>query len=172
MDDTRAIDPSLRPATSADVGACVALWVAACADRDGQAFPGVAERARPKFGRSISGFVAEQVDGTLGGFVLATAPGSGLPSDPTDAAVLGLLAVAPAAQGRGLARALIRHVTDQLAELGHPRVVLHALLDNAAALRLYESEGWEAVGEPFEHSLLRRPMRTYGRDLPAFARQR
>ena len=165
MDDTRAIDPSLRPATSADVGACVALWVAACADRDGQAFPGVAERARPKFGRSISWFVAEQVDGTLGGFVLATVRGSGLPSDPVDAAVLGLLAVAPAAQGQGLARALIRHVTDQLAELGHPRVVLHALLDNVAALRLYDSEGWEAVGEPFEHSLLGRPMQTYGRDL-------
>jgi GNAT superfamily N-acetyltransferase len=88
-------------------------------------------------------------------------------SDPTDAAVLGLLAVAPAAQGRGLARALIRHVTDQLAELGHTRVVLHALLDNAAALHLYESEGWEAIGEPFEHSLLGRPMRTYERDLRA-----
>lgn len=134
MDDTPAISPSLRPATSADAEACVALWVAACADRDGRAFPGVAERARPKFDRGTSWFVAEQVDGTLGGFVLATAPGSGLPSDPTDAAVLGLL-------------------------------------DDAATLRLYESEGWEAVGEPFEHSLLGRPMRTYGRDLPAVARQ-
>jgi hypothetical protein len=56
-------------------------------------------------------------------------------------------------------------VTDQLAELGHPRVVLHALLDNAVALRLCESEDWEAVGAPFGHSLLGRPMRTYGRDL-------
>ena len=43
MDDTRAISPSLRPATSADAEACVALWVAACAARDGQAFPGVGE---------------------------------------------------------------------------------------------------------------------------------
>ena len=88
-------------------------------------------------------------------------------SDPTDAAVLGLLAVAPAAQGRGLARALIRNVTDQLAELGHTRVVLHALLDDAAALHLSESEGREAIGEPFEHSLLGRPTCTSERDLRA-----
>jgi ribosomal protein S18 acetylase RimI-like enzyme len=155
---------SIRPASRADVEACVSLWVAACAARDGQAFAGVAERARPKFDRSVGWFVAEH-DGTLDGFVLATGPGSGLPSDPPDAAVLGLLVTSPAAQGRGLARALIRHVTEHLVGLGHPRVVLHALLDNAAALRLYESEGWEAVGEPFEHSLLGRPMRTYGLDL-------
>jgi ribosomal protein S18 acetylase RimI-like enzyme len=155
---------SIRPASRADVEACVSLWVAACAARDGEAFTGVAERARPKFDRSVGWFVAEH-DGTLDGFVLATGPGSGLPSDPPDAAVLGLLAVAPAAQGRGLARALIRHVTEHLAELGHARVVLHALLDNAAALRLYEREGWEAVGQPFEHSLLGRPVRTYGLEL-------
>ncbi|NIJ05747.1 hypothetical protein FHR78_002288 [Frigoribacterium faeni] len=58
-------------------------------------------------------------------------------------------------------------MTDRLAELGHTRVVLHALLDDAAALHLSESEGWEAIGEPFEHSLLGRPMRTYERDLRA-----
>jgi hypothetical protein len=42
---------SIRTPSPSDAEACVSLWVAACAARDGTAFPGVAERARAKFGR-------------------------------------------------------------------------------------------------------------------------
>ncbi|WIB65774.1 GNAT family N-acetyltransferase [Curtobacterium sp. MCBD17_040] len=138
--------------------------MAACADRDGQAHEGVAERARPKFDHSISWLLAvngEQVNG----FVLATGPGSGMRTDPEDAAVVGLLAVDPAQQAGGVGRALLRAATDQLAALHYSRAVLHALVDNTPAVHLYESEGWRALGEEYEHTLLHRPLRTFARDL-------
>lgn len=150
---------ALRCAVPADLEACLTVWVAACAARDGQAFDGVAERARPKFGAGVVWLVADGVDG----FVLATPPGSGLPADPPDAPVLGLLATRPGAQARGLGRALLREATARLALLGYQRAVLHALLDNVAAVGLYESEGWVAAGDPFEHSLLKRPTQRFDR---------
>ena len=177
----------LRRAVPADVEACLAVWVAACAARDGQAFEGVAERARPKFDAGVVWLVADapvvdapvvdapvadapvvdgpDVDGPRGvdGFVLAMRPGSGLPGDPEDAPVVGLLATRPGAQARGLGRALLREATCRLGALGHRRVVLHALLDNVAAVGLYESEGWVAAGDPFEHSLLKRPTQRFDR---------
>ncbi|WP_277960150.1 GNAT family N-acetyltransferase [Frigoribacterium faeni] len=162
----------LRCAVPADVEACLAVWVAACAARDGQAFDGVAERARPKFGAGVVWLVADapvvdgpDVDGPRGvdGFVLATRPCSGLPGDPEDAPVIGLLATRSGAQARGLGRALLREATRRLGALGHRRVVLHALLDNVAAVGLYESEGWVAAGDPFEHSLLKRPTQRFDR---------
>lgn len=157
----------LRCAVPVDVEACLAVWVAACAARDGRAFDGVAERARPKFGAGVVWLVADApvVDGRRGvdGFVLATRPGSGSPGDPEDAPVIGLLATRPGAQARGLGRALLREATRQLGALGHRRVVLHALLDNVAAVGLYESEGWVAAGDPFEHSLLKRPTQRFDR---------
>ncbi|MBD8537792.1 GNAT family N-acetyltransferase [Frigoribacterium sp. CFBP 8751] len=152
----------LRCAVPADLEACLTVWVAACAARDGQAFDGVAERARPKFGAGVVWLVADGVDGA-DGFVLATRPGSGLPADPADAPVLGLLAAGPGAQARGLGRALLREATARLALLGYQRAVLHALLDNVAAVGLYESEGWVAAGDPFEHSLLKRPTQRFDR---------
>ncbi len=87
-------------------------------------------------------------------------------TDPEDAAVVGLLAVAPGQQARGLGRVLLRAVTDCLFDLGYKQAVLHALVDNAPAVRLYESQGWVAVGEEYEHSLLKRPLRTFARALP------
>lgn len=153
---------ALRCAVPADLEACLTVWVAACAARDWQAFDGVAERARPKFGAGVVWLVADGVDG-VDGFVLATRPGSGLPADPADAPVLGLLAAGPGAQARGLGRALLREATARLALLGYQRAVLHALLDNVAAVGLYESEGWVAAGDPFEHSLLKRPTQRFDR---------
>jgi ribosomal protein S18 acetylase RimI-like enzyme len=153
-----------RPADAADLEACLAVWVEACAARDGRAFDGVAERARPKFDAGVVWMVADGVDG-VDGFVLATRPASGLPADPADAPVLGLLATAPDAQARGLGRALLREATARLASLGYERAVLHALLDNVAAVGLYESEGWVAADEPYEHSLLKRPSQRFERVL-------
>lgn len=164
MDQHSSSHPALRPGVASDIEGCVGLWVAACAERDGRAFDGVADRARPKFEKSVGWLVAATA-GNVGGFVLATGPGSGMPTDPKDAAVVGLLAVAPEQQTRGLGRVLLRAITDQLSSSGYSEAVLHALIDNALAVRLYQSEGWEAVGDEYEHSLLKRPLRTFARSL-------
>jgi len=86
-------------------------------------------------------------------------------TDPKDAAVVGLLAVSPDRQHRGTGRALLKAATNQLAHAGYEEAVLHALVDNVSALRLYQSEGWVAVGEEYEHSLLKRPLRTFAHRL-------
>lgn len=161
-----SVSPPLRPGVPGDIDACVALWVDACAVRDGRAFDGVAERARPKFDRRVVWLVAGGAR-RVNGFALATAPGTGLPTDPSDAAVLGLLAVDPNLQTRGLGRALLHATSRQLRRARYEQAVLHALPDNRAALALYESEGWVAVGDPSDHSLLRRPMQTFTLDLRA-----
>ncbi len=135
----------VRAGTPADIEACIAIWVAACAARDGWAFDGVADRARPKFDKSIAWLIASHGE-SIHGFVLATGPGSGMRTDPEDAAVVGLLAVAPGQQTRGLGRLLLRAATDRLSRLGYKQAVLHALLNNTLAVPLYESEGWVAVG--------------------------
>jgi len=147
-----------------DVERCIEIWTAACAARDGQAFPGVADRARPKFDNSIA-FIVTGGREHVNGFVLATRPGSGMTTDPKNAVVVGLLAVDPALHGEGRGRALLRALTDSLSELGHEQAVLHALLDNTGAIQLYESEGWVAQGPAYEHSLLKRPLKTFARSL-------
>lgn len=79
--------------------------------------------------------------------------------------MLGLLATDPGKQARGLGRALLREAARELGALGYERAVLHALLDNAPAVHLYESEGWVAAGETYEHELLKRPLRAFIRRL-------
>lgn len=155
---------SIRAGTRGDVDACVAVWVAACAARDGDAIEGVAERARPKFAHPVAWLIAGDGAG-VAGFVLATPPGSGLPTDTDGAAVVGLLAVIPGLQARGVGRALLKSVTAELAASGFPLAVLHALIENEPAVRLYESEGWVTSGAEHQHSLLKRPLRTYIRHL-------
>lgn len=84
-----------------------------------------------------------------------------MPTDPPGAAVVGLLAVHLSRQAHGVGRTLLQAIARQLAEAGYEQAVLHALLDNRPALGLYRSEGWRAVGEEYEHSLLKRPLRTF-----------
>jgi ribosomal protein S18 acetylase RimI-like enzyme len=152
---------AIRVGSPSDEDACVDLWVAACAARDGQAFPGVEERARAKFPQVEALVIAETRSRALAGFVLATAPGSGLPGDPAEAPLVALLAVDPAIQGRGLGATLMGAVAAELANRGRHLAVLHVLLDNSAAIRLYEASGWVPLGDAFEHSLLKRPMQAY-----------
>ncbi|TFC58549.1 GNAT family N-acetyltransferase [Cryobacterium sp. TMT2-15-1] len=154
-----------RSGTAEDAAGCVSLWVAACVARDGEAVDGVAERARLKFDNSECWIVAEDAAAGLVGFVLATKPGSGLASDPPDSPVMGLLAVTPGAQGRGLGGTRLTGATAALARHGHERSVLHVLADHRAAVHLYEKNGWRPRGELFPHSLLGRPSQTYVLDL-------
>lgn len=65
-------------------------------------------------------------------------------------AVLERLFVDPAAQGRGVAAALIRAVVEEGRERGW-RLVLFALVKDAGAMRLYEMLGWEVFGRDTYH---------------------
>jgi len=140
--------------------ACVALWVAAVADRDGvPASDAVRARAREKFAAERVALVVADDGGTPVGFALVTAPGSG--GTPSDAAYLSLLAVHPAAQGHGLGRRLLAAAVSAAADAGHLRTELHALDDNTAALALYRSAGFTPLGEAFPHALSGRPTRVW-----------
>lgn len=112
---------TFRPARPEEREACIAIWVHACAARDGRRVPGLAETARAKFDHSVGWLVAESSAG-LAGFVLPTAPGTTCPD-------------------------LLQHALAVLAQQGYRHAVLHVFADNAGAVRLYESTGWRRVGE-------------------------
>ncbi|MBK0296592.1 GNAT family N-acetyltransferase, partial [Bacillus sp. S34] len=63
--------------------------------------------------------------------------------------------------GRGLGRSLLRAAVDAAGRAGHHRCLLHALDDNAPALRLYRSAGFQPVGAAFPHAtvVVTEPMR-------------
>lgn len=155
----------LRPgaADGTETEACVDLWTAAVAERDGvPEDPAVRERARQKFGAErVAWLVAVGHDGALDGFVLVTSPGTGRSTDPADAAYLSLLAVRPGVQARGLGRSLLTAASDASRAAGHPRVVLHVLGDNDRAVRLYELGGFVPTGEEFAHALTGSTTRVY-----------
>lgn len=150
-----------------DLGSCVALWLGSLEARDGIAPPpATADRCRGKFDLpTVSWRVLRDPEGVVQGFGLVTAPGTGRAQDPADAAYLSLLAVAPAAQGGGLGTALLAALLGDVRAAGHPRAVLHVLADNEAAMHLYLSRGWSAVGDTFAHALDGRPTVTLGIDL-------
>ena len=154
-----------RDGAATDAEECLILWVDACLARDGAAVVGVAERARPKFDDSECWIVADDTSTGIVGFGLATKPGSGLVGDPPAAPVIGLLAVAPDAQGRGLGANLLMALTTELALRGYDQSVLHVLADHDTAVHLYEKMGWRQLGGPFPHSLLRRATQAYVFDL-------
>ena len=160
--------------------ACIDLWAAAVASRDGRPEdPAVRARAAAKFGAErVVLVVAPGTHDGIRGFALVTAPGTGGTSgtdisnggtddgasgaaEPADAAYISLLAVAPSAQGSGLGRALLVAAVDAARDAGHEHCTLHAIEDNAPAVRLYRSAGFRPVGESFPHALSRRPTRTF-----------
>ncbi|MBF4607352.1 GNAT family N-acetyltransferase [Curtobacterium sp. VKM Ac-1393] len=153
----------VHPATPDEVSECVSLWVGAVAARDGvPESDAVRERAGAKFAVArVALLVAAGVDGTVDGFALVTAPGTGEPTDPEDAAYLSLLAVRPDVQARGLGRALLTASIGAASDAGHAAVVLHALAANERALRLYESGGFRPNGVEFPHALTGRTTLTY-----------
>ncbi|WP_420368421.1 GNAT family N-acetyltransferase [Curtobacterium sp. L1-20] len=161
----------VRTATQDETEACIDLWVSAVATRDGvPESEAVRSRAQGKFAAErVALVVAEEPTGSadagrtgaLVGFGLVTAPGSGMPEDPDDAAYLSLLAVHPRAQGRGLGRTLLRAAVEEAARAGYARSLLHALEDNAPALGLYRSAGFAPVGAVFPHALNGRPTRAW-----------
>ncbi len=67
---------------------------------------------------------------------------SGSYDEPSRAAFLDLLAVAPQAQGRGLGRAALREFERRMQQRGAKYIHLDCLTYNEAGNRLYESEGF------------------------------
>lgn len=152
----------VRAATEDETSACVDLWVAAVATRDGvPESEAVRRRAAEKFDVPRVALVVAVDDGGLGGFALVTDPGPVVTGDLDDAAYLSLLAVDPRAQGRGLGRSLISAAVAAAERAGHHRCLLHALDDNAPALRLYRDAGFEPIGSAFPHALSGRPVRAW-----------
>lgn len=161
--------PAIDVGRPDDVEACVALWVTTVAEREGGVAPdGTAERSRSKFARRPVSFVVARTgtravgdSGGLVGFGLVTAPGTGMAADPPDAAYLGMLAVAPRSQGRGLGARLLERLESDARKAGHAALVLHVLTSNTAAVSLYRSRGWAELGEPFPHPLTGAATQTY-----------
>ena len=159
----------VRAATADEDPACVELWTAAVAARDGvPEDSAVRVRAEAKFAvPRVACLVASAGSSApIDGFVLVTAPGTGRPTDPSDAAYLSLLAVRPDLQARGVGRALLVAAVEAAAAASHPAVVLHALADNLPALRLYEAAGFRPTGVTFPHALTGRLTATYVVGMP------
>lgn len=64
---------------------------------------------------------------------------------PADGAYVDELAVAPGARRHGIGRALVRWCIAEASRAGKRRLTLMVTADNAAALALYRSEGFETV---------------------------
>ncbi|BDZ50068.1 hypothetical protein GCM10025867_23090 [Frondihabitans sucicola] len=154
----------LQRGTDADIDGCVALWLAALTRRD-EVAPGeaAADRCRTKFAHARVAFeVLRGPSGAILGFGLVTAPGTGRPDDPADAAYLSLLAVSPELQGSGWGGRLLEALHDAIRRSGLARAVLHVIEDNGAAVRLYERHGWAPIADPFDHPLVGRPTLAMG----------
>jgi GNAT superfamily N-acetyltransferase len=88
--------------------------------------------------RPRGAFVVAHLDGVpVGCGALRPLPGG----DPTIAEVKRMY-TAPEARGRGVARALLRHLAVVAAELGYAQVVLETGTRQPEAMALYVSEGW------------------------------
>ena len=62
-----------------------------------------------------------------------------------DVADLDRIAVLPGSRGHGLARDLVSDLVDHVRDLGADRMLLEVAADNAAAIALYESAGFEVI---------------------------
>lgn len=162
-----------EPGTRRDVTGCVALWVRALEARDGAAPPAsTAGRVRADFEEPADSFrVIRGADGTVEAFGLAMPPGSRAAAstgpaastapDVRESAYLALLAVDPARQGRGSGGALLTELMTEARRAGRPSMFLFVRTDNAAAIGLYERNGFTAFGRPFPHPSIPADFITY-----------
>jgi ribosomal protein S18 acetylase RimI-like enzyme len=92
-------------------------------------------------------YVAEEA-GTLLGSVTFCAPGTPYAELARDGeGEFRMLSVAPAARGRGIAEALVRHCLARSRELGHSAVVLCSMREMTTAHRLYARLGFQRLPE-------------------------
>ncbi len=127
----------LRAGTAADCPALVDLWVAAWA----ATMPTVDFEARRPW------FAARQIDLEIAGartIVAADPQGAPVGFVTVDPArgYIDQLAVAPSAQGRGLAGQLLAEAR----RISPDRLALHVNQDNRRAVRFYERQGFSTTG--------------------------
>jgi len=84
-------------------------------------------------------YVVAETVGAAGAAVLAGYAGLLVPGPEADVQTI---AVAPSAQGRGVGTRLLRALTAQAARGGARSLLLEVRADNAAAIALYEREGF------------------------------
>ncbi|GGM43899.1 GNAT family N-acetyltransferase [Promicromonospora citrea] len=156
----------------ADTDACLDLWVAAVAERDGTAVADLPASVRERAARKLSHpplawVVARDAEGGPAGFGLMLRPGTGGDAgDPPASAYLALLAVSVRAQGQGLGGRLLDAVTGRTrAVTGVTGAVLHVLGSNVPARRLYESRGWRSSGGPVRRTPSGQPVLRYTLEL-------
>jgi GNAT superfamily N-acetyltransferase len=112
---------------------------------------------RPHDERLARAYLAERLAGGEALVLLAEGGGAGLgftllyPTFSSVAAsplvVLNDLFVAPAARGRGVARALLSAATDAAREMGAARLTLRTQTTNVVAQELYAATGWRLVDD-------------------------
>jgi predicted N-acetyltransferase YhbS len=139
----------IRPVRPAEYAALGDLTVAAYAalDRpDSVPFDAYADELRAVAARAEEAETLVAVDtdgGLLGGVTYVPGPESRWAEfDDTDAAGIRMLAVAPAAQGRGVGESLSRVCIDRARAAGRGQVVLHSTDWMPGAHRLYERLGF------------------------------
>lgn len=136
----------VRPAAAADGAALaridLATWTPASspapppADPDAYVF--FDERRRPE------AVLVAELEGQVCGYV-AVRPASPLPAH-AHVLLVGGLGVDPAAQGRGVGRALMEAAVDEARARGARKLALRVLGGNATARRLYEGCGFVVEG--------------------------
>jgi len=119
-----------RPATTSDIPAMSAIRLAVRENVLSDPAKVTLHMYADYLGPLGRGWVAE-VDGEIAGFSYA---------DNTDASIWALF-IAPAFEGRGLARELLRLAIDWLLAQGHAEVRLSTGADTRAA-RFYTAQGW------------------------------
>ncbi len=125
---------SIRPATLADIDALVALEAS---------FPPEDRFDRRTWRRLLTGHASALVwqtpaDGLLAAAVMLYRKGAGVGR-------LYSITVAPAARGKGLARALMAACEADAADRGARAVRLEVRASNSSALRLYEAGGYRVI---------------------------
>ncbi|KIH97830.1 hypothetical protein LP52_17490 [Streptomonospora alba] len=143
----------IRPRVDGDVDACARLLVEVH-ERDGYPVEGVADpHGWLVLGDTGRAWVAV-VEGNVAGHVGLGPAGDGgavelwkarYGSEERPFASIGRLFVAPAARGRGVARALLERAVSAGRRQGR-QLVLEVMEKDRAAIRLYEHLGWECIG--------------------------
>ena len=91
--------------------------------------------------------VATEGEDLLGGLVyfsdMAQYGSGGTATRERNASGFRLLAVAPAARGRGVGAALVRHCIELAKDAGHEQVIIHTTAAMTVAWALYEKLGFE-----------------------------